>query len=267
MSRVSRVTSAGYHHLSNRGVGYRDVFLGHRDKIFFIELLCIYAKQYHFVLHSYALVSNSYHIVIETRRNNLPAIMRALNGGYTRYFNKKIGRVGHLWEGRYKSWHTQDTNFILELIAYIEYLPIFTGETFDRENYFYSSYRQFVGTDERLPCMLESIIFKRFNQISDIKTFFKKPIDFERISSIQKLLKKQSRAKITRPSKKNKPLTREYFPDIDSRKERNLKILQAYKAGYTQADIGHILGVSQQAIYKIIKKLTRSQAGSVSTCT
>lgn len=261
MSRVSRVTSAGYYHLSNRGVGYRDVFLGHRDKIFFIELLCIYAKQYDYDLHGYVLISNSYHIIIETKRNNLPAIMRAINGDYTRYFNKKIGRVGHLWEGRYKSWYTQNTNFVLELIAYIEYLPIFVGETFDKESYFYSSYRQFVGTDERLPCMMESIVFKRFNQIRDIKSFFEKPIDFERISSIQKLLKRQSKAKIARPAKKRKPLTQEYFSDVGSKKERNLKIIQAYEAGYTQAHIGYTLGISQQAIYKIIKKLTRSQTG------
>lgn len=258
MPRANRVTQTGYYYLTNRGAGYRDVFLGHQDKIFFIELFCNYAKHYEYNVHGYVLISNSYHIIIETKKNNLPAIMRSINGDYAKYFNKKIGRVGHLWEGRYKSWYTKNPNFLLELIAYIEYLPSFAGETFDRESYFYSGYRQFVGTDERLPCMLESIVFKKFNKVSDIRKFFEKDIDFERISSIQKLLKAQSRKHPRRPKKKKSPLTINYFSDVSNKKERNIQIFRAYKEGYAQADIGLVLGISQQAVHKIIKKLRQN---------
>ncbi len=254
MGRKIRLDTPGYYHISNRGVGLRDVFLSHEDKIFFISLMCRYAKEYTFVIHGYALISNGYDILIETTQSNLSVIMRMLNSRYTSHFNKKIGRRGHLWEGRYKSWHIDKVDFVLKLLAYIEALPIYAGCSSEKSHYFYASYRQFIGADERLPCLEKSIIFKRFNTVQEIKNFYDTSIDFEHINSIHKLLKRKKIEHSYRNKKRTLSLPHDYFQENLSKDAKKQKICEAYLAGYSQKAIGENLHISQQAVHKIIKR-------------
>jgi hypothetical protein len=255
MPRDERIDHSGYYHVSNRGVGLREVFLSNEDRIFFITLMCDAAKHYNFCIHGYALISNGYNIIIETKKNNLSHIMKQINGQYTSYFNRRCRRRGHLWEGRFKSWYMEDKGFILEILAYIEHLPVYTGSATEKQHYTYSTYRQFIGIDERLPCLHDSIVFQQFNTLSQIKEFFNKPINIERINSIHQRLKKESRKKPKRPPKDLRVL---HLCDIEghTKVERDKKILKAYKDGHSQAKIGMVLGISQQAVYKIIKKIS-----------
>jgi hypothetical protein len=147
---------------------------------------------------------------------------------------------------------------VLEILSYVEHLPIYTGDTTEKQNYLYASYRQFIGIDERLPCLNDSIVFQKFNNLSDIKDFFNKPINVDRIHRIHRLLRQQSRAKEQRPIKHTLPPLMPSDLKSDTDIERNQKIYQAYHKGYSQAKIGYILGISQQAVYKIIKKISAS---------
>jgi len=255
MAREIRIDTSGYYHLSNRGVGLREVFLRNEDRIFFITLMSNSAKQYDFIVHGYALLSNGYNLLIETKKNNLSHIMKLINGHYTSYFNRQYRRRGHLWEGRFKSWHLPDDGFVLDILAYIEHLPIYTGLATDKQHYNYASYRQFIGIDERLPCLAESMIFKKFNTLVDIKIFFAVPVDIGRINSIHQLLKKESKKRPLRVKKTLEPLDMSHF-HAETKEEKYQKIYEAYKNGYSQAKIGVALDVSQQAIYKIVKKLS-----------
>ena len=254
MSRAVRIDNSGYYHLSNRGVGLREIFLSNEDRIFFITLMCKCAKHYEFSIHGYALVSNGYNLLIETSKNNLSHIMKLINGQYTSYFNRRYKRRGHLWEGRFNSWYIEDKGFVLDILAYIEHLPVYTGSATEKQHYTYSTYRQFIGIDERLPCLHNSIVFKQFNTLSQIKDFFGKPVDIGRINSIHQLLKKQNNKKTKRPKKTLGTLC-ETELNAETKEQRDSNIYKAYKAGHSQAKIGMALGISQQAVYKIVKKI------------
>ena len=184
MPRERRIQTAGFYHISNRGVGHTETFLDHEDRIYFISLLSSSAEIYQCVLHSYALISTGYNFLIETRRNNLSHIMKRINGQYTRYFNHKYKRIGHLWEGRYRAWWIEDQGFLLDIVAYIENLPYHTGNAILKNTYPYATYQQFVGLDEPLACVSDSIVFRAFNSVSDIRDFFDKPVDTYRINRI-----------------------------------------------------------------------------------
>ncbi|MCF6201789.1 MAG: hypothetical protein L3J42_06680, partial [Hydrogenimonas sp.] len=130
------------------------------------------------------------------------------------------------------------------------------GIATEKSGYRFSSYRQFVGIDERLPCLVNSIVFKRFNTISQIKEFFSRPVDIERIQRIHQLLKQKSKnCRYSTPKKRLPPLCTSEF-EVQDRLQRDIKIYEAYKKGYSQASIGRAVGISQQAVHKIIKKLT-----------
>ncbi|WP_457593507.1 transposase [Hydrogenimonas sp.] len=261
MPRERRVFTTGYYHIANRGVGLGEVFLRDEDRIFFITQMCTLSKHFEFNIHGYALLSNGYDLLVETTKNNLPHIMKAINGQYTSYFNRKYSRRGYLWEGRYQSWQIEDAGFVLEILAYIENLPVQTGIATEKSRYSFSSYRQFIGIDERLPCLKKSIVFSRFNTLSEIKEFFGRPVDTDRIHRIHRLLKKQSRNKAAGSVEKRlPPLCISEF-DTQDTLQRNIKIYEAYKLGYSQANIGRTIGISQQAVHKIIKKFTNRQNG------
>ena len=66
-------------------------------------------------------MDNHYHILIETSLENLSLFMRQVNSNYAIYFNKRYKRVGHLWQGRYKSWYIISDDYLYSLFKYIEY--------------------------------------------------------------------------------------------------------------------------------------------------
>jgi len=259
MPRNARINIAGFYHVSNRGVGFREVFLSDEDRVYFISLICHCANQYEFIVHGYALLSNGYNLLIETTKNNLSNSMKCLNGQYTSYFNRKYKRRGHLWEGRYRSWYLScNVEFVLEILAYIENLPEISGISSNKKFYPYSSYRQFVGIDEMVSCLKKSIVLKSFNSVTQIKDYFNKSIDIDRIERIHKLLSKQSYKSINVDKKRRevdlKPIRFEDFTYIKNISERNSKIYELYKMGYSQAIIGSVFGITQQAVCKILRK-------------
>jgi len=255
MGRSLRQNSAGIYHLVNRGVGLREVFLTTEDKLFFIQLICNNATHYQYVLHAYALINNGYNMLIETQNDNLSSIMKLLNARYTVYFNKKYGRRGHLWEGRFKSWYITNESLLLDIVAYIEHLPVYTKATKTKESSYYSSYRQFMGLDQRLSCLKNSIVFKKFNDLHEIEMFFDQPIDIKYINDLHEKLKQQN--KYIHAKKKILPTLKKSIFETLTKEERNQKIYLLYKEGYTQSMIGKTLNISQQAVHNIIKKIVQ----------
>lgn len=117
MPRRLRVENCGYHHVYNRGVAKSDIYEDEYDKVKFIEILSQVSKEYKFNIHSFCLMDNHYHILVENKKENLSDGMRQINSQYASYFNKRHNRVGHLWQGRYKSWYVLDENYLFTLFA------------------------------------------------------------------------------------------------------------------------------------------------------
>ena len=112
MPRRPRIEIPGFYHIINRGVEQRTIFQESADYEYFEELMCFYGKSYGITLHNYCLMSNHYHLLIEITQENLSKFMRQLNMNYAIYFNKKYKRVGHLWQGRFKSWYVTDEAYL-----------------------------------------------------------------------------------------------------------------------------------------------------------
>ena len=223
------------------------------NRLFFINLLCSLTREMSFRLHGYTLVSNGYNLLVETRSENLSEIMRMLNGAYARYFNRYTSRRGHVWEGRFRSWKVEEESMVLDILAYIESLPEYTGSVTDRTSYRYACYRQFTGRDEVLPCLKDSIIFVHFNSHEDIESFLNQPIDVVLINRMHEMLRRASFSAELQEQTALPPLCSDFF-ESHTREERNRKICKMYRQGHSQRSIASVLGISQQANHKIIKK-------------
>lgn len=254
MGRVKRIQNIGMHYISNRTVELRNSFIVKEDYQAFIEYLCSLSSLYEFTIHSYVLLPHSYHLLLETKKENISVIMKLLGSQYGQYFNLKYGRNGALWEGRYKSSFMQDKNYVFYFLAYMENLPKITGITSELRSYNYTTYRQFIGLDECLDCVKSSIVFQRFNTIEEIKFFFTEIRNKEFIDNIIEILRKKNlkQSKDKSPPKELK-LERYFFLN-QSKEETNENIIRALKDGASQTQIGDFLKISQQAVSLRIKK-------------
>jgi putative transposase len=150
MSRQLRVLVAGgLYHVTSRGNERRSVYRSQTDRELFLELLGSVVGRCGWVCHGYCLMGNHYHLVVETPRANLPAGMRQLNGCYAQGCNRRWGRVGHLFQGRYKAILVEKEPYLLELVRYVLLNPVRVGWRDLPEQWQWSSYRALVGLTPR----------------------------------------------------------------------------------------------------------------------
>jgi putative transposase len=101
MSRPLRIEFPGaLYHLTSRGDGRDDNYLTDDDRALFLSVLGQVCEHFNWECHSYCLMTNHYHLMIETPDGNLSQGMRQLNGVYTQRFNQQHQRVGHVFQGR-----------------------------------------------------------------------------------------------------------------------------------------------------------------------
>lgn len=146
MARPLRLEYASaLYHLTARGNARADIFVDDDDRRRFLELLGKETTQQGWRCYAYCLMDNHYHLLIETPEPNLVAGMRRLNGVYTQAFNRRHKRVGHVFQGRYKSIVVDKDSYGLELCRYIALNPVRARIVKRAQHWTWSSYRATVG--------------------------------------------------------------------------------------------------------------------------
>ena len=141
MGRPLRISFPGaFYHVTSRGNERRSIYQTNRDFEKFIGYLESATERYGARIHCFCLMTNHYHLLLETPRGNLQAILHHLNTGYTNYFNTKKKRVGHLFQGRYKAILVEKDPYALELSRYIHLNPVRAQLVKDPLQYPWSSY-------------------------------------------------------------------------------------------------------------------------------
>jgi putative transposase len=133
------------YHLTARGNARADIYSDDEDRHLFLDLLAKEISQQGWRCYAYCLMGNHYHLLIETPEPNLVAGMRRLNGVYTQAFNRRHKRVGHVFQGRYKSIVVDRESYGLELCRYIVLNPVRARMVRGPENWVWSSFRASAG--------------------------------------------------------------------------------------------------------------------------
>jgi REP-associated tyrosine transposase len=134
-----------FYHVTSRGNERKDIFKSRKDREQFILYLQSSVERYGAVIHAYCMMTNHYHLLVETPHGNLSEIMRHINGAYTTYFNVKRKRAGHLFQGRYKAIVVEADEYALELSRYIHLNPVRAGMVSWPQDHEWSSYRCYAG--------------------------------------------------------------------------------------------------------------------------
>lgn len=148
MARRPRIeVDGGLYHLITRGNARQDIFHSAADHEKFISLLEKQKARYSFYIYAYCLMTNHVHLLIERRSDAISIIMQRLLSSYSQYYNRKYKRVGHLFQGRYKSILCQSEGYLAKLVRYIHLNPVRAGMVDSAAEYPYSSQRDYFEHD------------------------------------------------------------------------------------------------------------------------
>jgi len=277
MARPLRIEFPGaLYHISSRGNAKQDIFFDEEDFTDFLTVLCQVVKRYHFVLHSYCLMHNHFHLLIETLEGNLSRGMRQLNGIYTQHINKRYQRVGHFFQGRYKSILVEKENYLLHLSRYIVLNPVRADMVTHPREWPWSSYTQLIGLAKGIPCLFTDWILAQFDKerksaVKAYQEFVLSGLDVESplnqikgqiflasdpfMKNIEHLIKGQER--LSEIPKEQRYVTRPSLAELfQNKKRKDMRIYQAYqKYGYTLKDIAKYFGIHYSTVSRTIKRV------------
>ncbi len=246
MARKYRISYPGMYHIINRGVGKRNVFLADEDHEVFLALLGEILEKYNITLHTYCLMTNHYHLLLETYEENLSEAIKYLNGNYAIYFNKKYKRPGHLWQGRFLSYYLYDDVHFWIVAKYIEQNPVKAHMVKEISEYKYQSFFQWKHKDLYFKLLKNSMIFDM--TIDEYETYIRTEMPQIVLDQVYRSPKVITRNGVTKVLTKRLEIFFEKDRDIN----RNKNMQKAYEYGYSKTEIAAFVGLSSKSMAKLL---------------
>jgi REP element-mobilizing transposase RayT len=149
MARQLRLDYPGaVHHITARGNERRPIFRCDRDRLLFLQLLGETVRRFGWSVTAWVLMTNHFHLVVETPDANLSRGMQWLMGAYAMAFNRRHRRSGHLFQGRFHSFLIDSDAYLAEVLRYVVLNPVRAGIVDDPAKYRWSSYRATAGLND-----------------------------------------------------------------------------------------------------------------------
>ena len=142
MPRALRIQDAGYiHHVVCRGNDRQVIFKTPKDFQEYLRLLEEARRNYPLNVYNYVLMDNHVHLLVEpTSDGSLSKVMETVSKAYAKYFNKIYGRVGHVFQGRFKSFLVQQERYFFACSRYVDMNPVKAQIVADPKDYPWSGH-------------------------------------------------------------------------------------------------------------------------------
>jgi putative transposase len=119
------------YHVTSRGDRRESIYRDDLDREGWLALLAAVCVRFNWRVYAYCLMSNHYHLLVQTLDGNLSSGMRQLNGVYTQQVNRRHGLSGHVFQGRFKAILVDADSYLLELARYVVLNPVRAGMVAD----------------------------------------------------------------------------------------------------------------------------------------
>lgn len=169
MARPLRLEWPGaLYHVTSRGDRREPIVEDDVDRLAWVAVLGEACDRFGWRVHAWCLMTNHYHLLLETPHGELAAGMRHLNGVWSQCFNRRHRRVGHMFQGRYKAIMVERESYLLELSRYVVLNPVRAGMVADAADYSWSSHTAMLARSDMFspvpqPAWLETdVVLKQF---------------------------------------------------------------------------------------------------------
>lgn len=185
MARTARIQSnTGVYHVILRGVNKQQIFECTEDYLRFVNILRAQTLQEqdetwhnskpHFVLYAYCLMGNYVHLLIKELGEPLAQTMKRISSSYVYYYNHKYGRIGHLFQERFKSQPVGDWDYFLTLFRYIHQNPLKAHLVSSLRAYRWSSWQEYIGHETDALCAT-NVVLSRIS-LEELSNLIEKPL-------------------------------------------------------------------------------------------
>lgn len=167
---VRRQCESNIYHVISRGTGRQIIFEDDDDREMFLRLLEKSTADYSVQVLAWCLMGNHFHLLLRAPLGDISACMKALCGRYAQLFNAVHGRVGHLFQERFKSEPVEDEPYLAVVVSYIHFNPEKAGLCrFDR--YPWSSYAEYLGGGRARGICATEFVLDYFGGVEEFERF------------------------------------------------------------------------------------------------
>lgn len=147
MARLKRLSVAGHpHHITLLGLAGPPVFADDADHAAYLDLLARFAAEHGVDIHAYALLPSGVQLLVTPGdANALSLLMQAVGRQYVAAFNRRYGRAGTLWQGRFQAAPLEAAPHLITCMRYIEQAPVRAGLAVQAGDYPWSSASHHLG--------------------------------------------------------------------------------------------------------------------------
>jgi REP element-mobilizing transposase RayT len=277
MSRPLRLEFEGaLYHVTSRGDRREPIFEDNEDRETWLGVLGEALDRFQASVYAYCLMGNHYHVVLQTHRPNLSRLMRHVNGVYTQRYNRRHGKVGHLFQGRFKAVLIDEESYFLEVCRYVDLNPVRARMVKRPRDWAWSSYHAHTGQIAPAAWLDSKSLHRRLAPHAPLRDGPAKYAEFVAQGKGVKLWDEALRGQIylgneafVKRMQARIPVTPS--PEIPHRQhrrtgrplayyfrktDRDEAILQAYReGGHTQTAIAKAAGLSVSRVSRVISML------------
>lgn len=193
MARAPRQVVAAYpYHVIQRGNNRQPIFLDDHDRRGYLADLQQACETHDLAVHAYVLMDNHVHLLCTPGNpESLARVMQSVGRRYVRGFNRRHGRSGTLWEGRYRSSLVEADRYLLACQRYIESNPVRAGMVEQAGEWPWSSHRHHVGLVIDPLVRVHSTIFGLGNTPFERESAYRQMFEDSAIQSEQEWLRQR----------------------------------------------------------------------------
>lgn len=267
MPRPPRImSSSGIYHIVLRSVNQQLIFEEESDYLKFLYILSDCKVLYDIDIYAYCLMDNHIHLLLHSSPESLAGFFQSVGARFVLWYNKKYLRNGHLFQDRFHSRVVDNQSYFLNTLIYIHNNPVKAGICSSPSEYRWSSFLAYYGKENTMVDV--SFSEKILGSASNVRQYFSDHCNDETIDSEEfditsgsgrKCLTDEDAISAFRSITGNIPRVEIYGMP---KKERNELTLKLYGQGFTQKQIGRLLGISRGTVIRILKNDTQPPSPS-----
>ncbi len=253
MVRTKRKRSkTGIYHIMLRGINRQNIFQDDNDREKFIRVLKKAKDKGQFSLFAYCLMNNHVHLLIKENEEIGRSIQR-ITVSYVQWYNNKYGRVGHLFQNRYKSEVVEDDSYLLVVLRYIHQNPVKAKICKSEANYKWSSYNRYIDMYNGEQVEIDTDIVENYFNTRESFEFFMGQDNDDKCLEYENKIKYSDKELKKRIEKEYNIEVIKKFPKKERDKViNNIKI----KTDASIRQLSRVLGVGRSIVEKAVKKMT-----------
>lgn len=191
MARRAREESpTGFYHVMMRGVNREKIFQLEKHKKLLIKILKEEIKEVDVEIGAYCIMDNHVHLIIKSELADLSELLKKVNIKFAMRYNKNCDRVGHVFQGRYRSEIILNDIHLIQAIRYVHRNPVKAGIVSSIENYKWHTYKEYLsGSSSMISGKIKSLVldimggkdgFEQFHLKKEIVIFLDTDEEVER---------------------------------------------------------------------------------------